>query len=188
MAIGSYSGASVVVDVTGGISISPIPSTKIKPYCKFFVNDSDSYSMNVDGSSTPKVFTVAPQSGYIWYCEHLTFGIDDGGTCPPSNYGALSELTNGVLIELVRGTSEIQIANLRNNGDIALCFNHSVGFFENGKFMATSNGFFGKLVFATCIALDGTNGDKFRVTIRDNLSSLTFQRMSAQVWEIEENG
>lgn len=182
MAFGSHSGAAVTVDVTGGISISPIPATAIAPQTKFFLNGS-AYNMNVNGSVTPQIFTIAPPAGEIWYCEHCTFGLDDGGGCPMTAYGAIAGgITNGVKFDLIKDTTTYEIRNLKNNGDVSLAFNFAVGTFENGKFGALANGFLAKMVFATNLGLDGDAGDKLQVTIRDDLTGLTFQRMSCQIW------
>lgn len=181
--IGTYGGASVTVDVTGGVSISPVPATEIAPQTKFFLNGS-AYNQNVDGSSTPQLFTIAPPAGEIWYCEHITFGLDDGGGCPPTSYGAItSGLTNGVKVDLIKDSSTYEIVNLKNNGDVSLAFNFAVGTFENGKYMALANGFLAKMVFATNLGLDGDTSDKLQITIRDDLTGLTFQRASGQIWK-----
>ena len=181
--IGSYGGASITIDVTGGVSISPIPATAIAPQSEYFLNGS-AYDMNVNGSVTPQYFDVAPPSDETWYCEHVTFGIDDGGGCPATAYGAIAGgLTNGCELTLIKNSVEYPIRNLKKNGDLSLSFNFSVGFFENGKFLAMANGFFGKMVFATNIGLKGADGDKLRFKVNDDLTGLLFQRMACQIWK-----
>lgn len=181
MAFGSYAGASVSVDITGGISISPIPSTAIGPLSKFFLNGT-AYDMNVDGSVTPQYFDVAPPAGEIWYAENLTIGGDDTGGTPPENFWADTALSNGLKLDLIKDSSTYEIVNLKNNGDVLGTFNFSVGSFEGGGFLNFSKGFAGKQVFATAIALNGDNNDKFRVTVRDDLTGLLFLRMYTQIW------
>lgn len=183
MAISSYSGSAATVDITGGVSISPIPAAEVIQFVKFF-SYNGSVDMTVNGSSTPIDFKVSPQSNETYYIEHMTFGLDDGGTCPPNFYGGLPGLTNGTQIILKRGGVEYELINLKNNGDIALTFNYSVGFFENGKYMAFTNGFMGKFVFVTNLGLVGESGDEMIIRIRDNLTSLSFQRAALQAWRL----
>jgi hypothetical protein len=182
MAISSHSSQTARL-VGGGISVSPIPSISIKTNSIPLYDSGSSYDQTIDGSSTPVDFYYGPGSGEIQYVENVTFGIDDGGGCPPDAYGAIATgLTNGTQLILEKDSTEYVLANLQNNGDIALTFNYAVGFFENGKFLAMANGFFGKMVFATNIELDGDNSDKIIVRVRDNLTGLLFQRVNVQVF------
>ena len=120
--VGSYGGASVTVDVTGGISVSPIPATEIGPQTKDFVNGSV-FDMNVNGSVTPQYFDVAPGTGEVWDAEHITIAGDDTGKSEPEKFWAMAALTNGVQVDLIKDSVTYPVRNIKNNGDVVGTFN-----------------------------------------------------------------
>jgi hypothetical protein len=139
--------------------------------------------MNIDGSSTSVDFYYGPPASQIDYMELLTFGFDDTGGAPESNYGAMSALTNGTQVLLKRDGTEYEMFNLKNNGDVALSFQWPVGTFEGGAFLNGSKIFIGKIQFATTVTLDGDDGDRIIIRVRDDLTGLLWQRASVQVFE-----
>jgi hypothetical protein len=181
MAISHYSG--IETGPGGGISISPIPAIAIIPEEKNLLNGS-AYDQNVNGSVTPQEFKFAPAVDEVYYLEHMTFGIDDTGSTPPNKYGAITALANGTQVILKVGGVEHLITQMKNNGDILLSFNFSVGKLDNGKFMGFANGFAGKMIYATNITLNGANGDEIKIKVQDNLTGLTFQRAAVQTWRL----
>jgi hypothetical protein len=181
MASGSYSGPTAELESGGGASISPKPSIAIVPYIKHLLNGS-SWDQTVDGSSTPVNFDYAPSAGEVFYIEHIIFGLDDTGGADSEKYGARTALTNGTQLIFKLDGTEYIASTMKNNGDILLTFNFSIGFFENGSFGAFTNGFAAKFQMATNITLNGDDGDLVRIKVRDDLTGLTFQRAACQVW------
>lgn len=185
MAIGSYNSSSINVDVTGGVSISPFSSIEVIPRPIIFKDDSGNEDMNVNGSSTNKIYTISPSTNKIWYCEYITLSIDDGGSPNPNKYGDLNELQNGTLIELYYGSNAHTIQNLKNNSDILHTFIFSVPIIDD-KFMSFNEFYVGNLIFKILIPLKNSRGDKLQVTVRDNLTGLNYHKMSAFFYEIDE--
>jgi len=184
MALVSFNSASITVDITGGVSLSPIPSIAITPYIKYLEATGAVKDQNVNGSVTPVNFDFAPATGQGYYIEQLTFSIDDGGTSPPNAYGGIAGgLTNGVQIILHVSGVDYEIINLKNNSDILVTFSESIQV-AGGSFLNFSKGFAGKISFATNITLNGTNGDYIRMRVRDNLTSIDFQRAAVQVFQV----
>lgn len=133
--------------------------------------------MNVNGSVTPKVFTYSPVSGSAALTK-LAVMINSPGTASFTNFGAISALTNGVLIEVVIGGVTTQISNIKDNADLCVVFNPS----QFGSSAANTLGipigfgssvavFVGTLDFPEPMIL--TDSDQIQVTIRDNLSTIT---------------
>jgi len=183
MAVVGYANPEVATKNGSGVSISPIPSVPIIPRIKFLL-DGASDDMSVDGSVTPVDFEFAPGPGEVFYLEFITFGLDDTGNTDPDKYGAIAGgLTNGTQVILDQNTTEYEIVNLQNNGDIITSFNFAVAQFESGGFGNFSKGFVAKMVFATNITLKGDDNDKVIVRVRDDLSGLTWHRSSIQIWE-----
>lgn len=184
MALVTYSSASISVDVTGGISISPIPSIGIVPYMRNLQTSGLVKDQNVNGSVTPVNFDFAPASGEKFYIEQLIFAIDDGGNAPPTAYGGIAGgLPNGVQVILHLNGVDYEMVNLKNNSDILMTFSESIQV-EGGSFLNFSKGFAGRVNFATNITLDGTLGDYIRMRIRDNLSKIDYQRSGIQVFQV----
>lgn len=183
MNVASYRGTEFTVDITGGVSLSPLPAVTVVPQPKWFKNGTN-VSMVVNGSVTPVNFDVAPASGTTWYAYEITFAINDGGNAPPEQYGSLGlALANGVRFSANVEGADHEMLVLYNNADICLAFNEAVGKIDAGGFLNFGKGFVAKMRFPTPIALHGDHGDYLRVTVRDNLTGLNFQRVAASVFE-----
>ena len=169
--------------VSGGITVDPVPPKKMYWQMQSLLNGS-SDDMNVDGSSTSVVFEYAPPSGTEVYLDHISLAIRDNGVLNPDTFGAETSLTNGVLLQFTIDSTDYTIINLQENWQIATHFStggNMVG--ESNGFLNDKNIFTGNIqLTAKDITLNGTDGDKIKVTVRDDLTGLTFLRMAVGLW------
>ena len=139
--------------------------------------------MAVDGSVTPVVFSIAPPSGQIWYIDTLSFLFSDGGASKSDDWGAINGgLTNGVLIETFISSVSRTIANLKINRGLVITFSDGAFSGGNSGFITDANFYSGILDMRPNVTLIGSAGDKIKVTVRDNLTGLISQQMSAHYW------
>lgn len=161
-----------------------IPADEIGYFYDYVLNGG-SKALNVNGSSTPVVFTAGPGASEIWYVTQMIIFIQDGGSLDATDYGGIpTGITNGLLLEHSRNSVNHQIGNLQNNIDIAMLF-------SDASFVGTSNGFLndanlyvGPFKIEPEITLIGSTSDKLRVTVRDNLTPLTRHRIAFRAWRI----
>ena len=141
-----------------------------------------SKAMNVDGHTTPKVFTFTASGTQV--VTGLVCLLKDEGATTFGNFGAISALANGVLIQATQGGNTRTIATIKDNADLCTVFPQNQ--FGNGAILSilsiatpegfgdTNNCFSGSVSFVNPITLN--NGDTITVTIQDNLTSVdTFQ-------------
>ncbi len=80
-----------------------------------------SREMNVDGSSTPVVFTVSPvglNAGTEWDITLMTFILLDSSAMDDGKFGGLDKLTNGFVIRSDNGNNK-NVMNVKTNGEFA---------------------------------------------------------------------
>lgn len=166
-----------------GVPVDPVPPRKMYWHMRRIENGGSS-DMAVDGSSTPVEFKIAPGAGEEFFLDHIGLIIRDNGNLNPDNFGALTALTNGVLVEFKIDGTDQTVFTIKENWEVALHFS------TGGNMVGESNGFLNdKNIFAGNIALtakditlNGDDNDELKVTIQDNLTGLTFFQMSAGVW------
>ena len=137
-------------------------------------------NMAVDGSDTSVEFEIAPPSDEIWRVASWTLYIEDQKGFNITSYGANGALTNGMLIQGTFGgvTSNMLSYPIKTNGNIAATTN-DVKLFTFGndndvltaKWDFTSSGQF--------VRLDGSQGDKLTVVVRDDMTFLSKQHILA---------
>lgn len=138
--------------------------------------------MNVDGSSTPVIFRIAPITGQEIDVTRCIFNIEDTAQMDFETFGSGAALTNGCFLRLHNGTIN-NIFNWKTNGQfINRSFDHD--FLTN---IGNSNrGFTARTTFAgaskrgVTIRLVGADGDEFQVIVQDNLTAQDEIRMVAQ--------
>lgn len=144
------------------------------------VDGSGSPNMNVDGSSTPVYFwhLAAGEAGNPKWTTiaALTMSISDDAAVIAGGFGGLAALTTGLALELVDSTGATVVADLtgglgiKSHADFAM-----IG--GDVRFADTATGVdvvSMRLDFARPIEL--AYGQRFRITVRDNLTGLTALR------------
>ena len=142
---------------------------------------SGSISQNVDGSTIPVVFKVAPASNEIYLISRIIFLIRDNATFDSGGWGALggTPLTNGCVLSKKLNGVQYAAFNLKSNADIAgICFDISKNSWGAGDEFLSARFTFTKL--GDPIRLIGANGDEIIFTINDNLTGLVDQYVVAE--------
>lgn len=148
-----------------GLPASNIASLRFKDVA----ND----NMNVNGSVTPVVFTATVPEGYRLNAYRVLFYIEGTTNFDSILFGNLPKLTNGVLFELDNASVLFQ-----DNLDIVLRTHRFFSVEAFSKLTRQINGAW---------ALDETSGgdgiylhSSPKITIRDNLSTLTLFKCEIQ--------
>jgi hypothetical protein len=150
-----------------------------------------SAAMSVDGSSTPKVFKYDILRPTILHS--LMLALIDEGANSPTKFGALAGLANGVVLQVVKAQQTLEIATIKDNGDLATHCARShfgssavlsiLGISTAQGFMGSTNTFIGNIPLisnpATAIVLDV--GDSIQAKVQDNLSNIDFFRVVAEL-------
>jgi len=146
---------------------------------------SEDRNLLVDGSSQEKIFTLDADSSKDIYINELRLIFSaqdikmDGGS-----FGSRDTLTNGIKIEVVSNGITTQLANLQLNEcllafgspDAQLVFNNT------GAYDALATGL---LLYGIPVLKAGTS-DKVKVTVRDNLTHVTYKHMCLVVYGTKE--
>jgi len=152
-----------------------------------FLN-SGSKNMNVDGSSVSKVFTYSPGSGSACITG-LTCLLKDDGTSSFDKFGAISGLSNGILITTTISNNTRTITTIKDNADLCTRFHYNQ--FGNSAVLSilsvatpegfgnTNNVFVGYLDFPSPVILK--DSDSIDITIRDNLTNIDFLQISCKI-------
>lgn len=139
-------------------------------------------NMNVNGSVTPQVFDVHPKPGGIFLLEGLGLFLQDPGTTPYNNFGAISSLSNGVLFSVRSTGVDNNMFNLKDNADISTIFSGIAGAGAallgiGGGWLNTEDAVAFSLRFTQPIMIDSRTNDRLRITVRDNLTGLEVFRI-----------
>lgn len=151
------------------------------------VNDSGgSKAMNVDGSSVVKTFTYSPGTGNAALLVGISILMENAETATLTNFGNIDGLSNGILIELGLNGNVHTLTNIQDNADLCTRFkrnyfsNHaSPSLFIPPEFDRGTDLFVGTLDLHNPIGLVGN--DFIRVTIRDDLSDISYLQMSYSI-------
>jgi hypothetical protein len=150
--------------------------------------NSGSKSMSVNGSVSSKTFSYTASADTETVTAIVCLLKDEGAT-NFSNFGALSSLGNGVLIQVVQSGVTRTIATIKDNGDLCTAFSKNQ--FGNGAILSilsiatpegfgdTNNCFVGELVPYAPILL--RDGDIIQAVIQDNLTSVDVFQMTVNV-------
>lgn len=145
---------------------------------KYLRESGGSEDMAVNGSSTPVVFEYEVPAQRALLLEKITLSIENAGITP-SNFGGVSALSNGLLIQAVDAenvvlldyTDSVPIKNLADflsiGGSGAKLFDDSLGVDAMGI----------TIPFGSLDALKA--GEKIRIVVQDNLTGM--DQMKAMV-------
>lgn len=150
-----------------------------------------SKTMNVDGSGTPKVFSYSPGGSVSVELVGLTCVMQDEGTTSLNKFGALTALTNGVLIQVTINSVTTTITTIKDNADLCTRFhgNHFgnsatlslLGIVTPEGFGNSTNIFMGHAEFNENGRILLTGADSISVTVQDNLTGLNSFQISCKV-------
>lgn len=147
-----------------------------------------SKAMNVNGG-TPKTFSYSPGSGAVAIAGLSCLLKDDGAT-DFTKFGAITALTNGILLQWSIGGNTQTLATIKDNSDMTHAFPHNQHFGNSATlsilsivtpqgFGNSTNVFRGVLKFDEPIILSGT--DAINAIVQDNLTSIDVLNMAALV-------
>lgn len=158
--------------VSASITQSAAPSDAVIWVSPYLLDGSNN-SMDVDGSSTQKVFLQAPPAGQIWYLKSLTVLLEDGGAMSPDDFGSGSGLTNGVDVVYERnGTNYTLISDIKTNIDLSTSFPENDMITSDTGWFDDEDVYRGTINFPTLMTLDGDTNDEIRFEINDNLVAI----------------
>lgn len=138
--------------------------------------------MNVDGSTTPVIFDIAPDQNSKLHINCIVLSLEDNTAMDSGMFGGITALTKGIVIRRLNDINH-NITNIKTNGEFrvrgfnvlyddkapsgvyGLCANKCF----NGQ---TNNG--------VTIFLNGETQDKLQIIIQDNLTGLTKFTATAQ--------
>lgn len=153
------------------------------------VLNSGSKALNVNGTS-PVTFTYSPGAGSYAQVMSLVCLLKDEGTTTFSKFGAITALTNGVLIQWTIGGVVTTFTTMKDNADMSNSFPNNQHF-GNGSVLSilslvtpegfgnSTNIFIGQCSFISPIVLQDT--DTLSVVIQDNLSSIDVFQIGAMI-------
>ena len=165
-----------------GATSPVIPADKVHYNIRFLKNGSNS-SMDVNGSSTAQEFTAGPSSGK-WYVTKLEIFMSDSDIEDRTNFGNLSGLSNGLLIETTIDSTDREIVNITNNAEMATIFNHQFNQEDDDALANEDPNFVGTIHFPVPITLDSATFDELKATVRDNLTGLDELLMTITAFEV----
>jgi hypothetical protein len=150
-------------------------------------------NMNVDGSSTPVIFSIAPldisPTSNQWDIVRMIFAIQDGSSMDSSMFGSIAGgITNGVVIRQKDGLFQ-NYFNIKTNGDFALRA-YDISFDDRASpqgeyFFRSRRTFGGASKTGVTIRLAGEDNDEFQVIIQDDLTSLDSFSVTVQGHVVE---
>lgn len=150
--------------------------------------NSGSKAMNVNGG-TPKTFSYSPGSGTVGL-QGISCTLKDDGTTDLTKFGAITALSNGVLVQYSLSGNTYTVSTLIDNSDLCHTFPHHQHFGSSATlsilsvvtpegFGNSTNIFRGILIFDNPIILDSS--DAINAIVQDNLTSIDVFNMSALI-------
>lgn len=137
--------------------------------------------MAVDGSVANQTFEIAPPADQIWRISQWAIFIQDEKGFDITSYGSNGVLTNGMLVQGTFGgaTSDLLSFPIKSNADIiSVTYEMDLKTFGNADDVLIA-----RWRFTDCgqfVRLDGSQGDKLKVVIRDDMTFLDKQIITAQ--------
>lgn len=130
-------------------------------------------ALNVDGSGTPQLFTFEPSQPF--YFSRLLLYIEGSTNFSSTEFANIAALTNGVLLE----SDDTTLENWQDNVDLVTTFYDANGYSSLNN---ANRSIAGRWTFRNLTPNNDSIviNNYFRVTIRDNLSTLSIFRMKVQ--------
>ena len=158
-----------------GINLLPV-GVQPRPISAHFAAAGPSIEANVDGSVTPVTFDLAPADPDIYRIERLRLTIVATTAVGLSGFGNLAVLGQGLLLQVLN-TDNVEIFDVLAGVPIQSGFDlHELGTVETVA-LGTEHMLIAEIVLASPIRLEAGFGEKLRLTVRDNLSTLTRVRL-----------
>lgn len=169
---------AVVTDVTGlvvsfnaplDIDITTSAVVKIAPW-----------NMAVDGSSTPRYFAVSPPEGVTWDITRFIVGMTGTATMDDSKFGSLASLSNGVVLQIINGTTKNLMVVNDNGGFAERAYDATYPTKVPAGVYAfrVRKTYGGQDKMGVVIRLNGDDGDELRWLIQDDLLDATFTKFA----------
>lgn len=134
------------------------------------------FELNVDGSTSKKVFEIEPPAGVTWDIVGITFHIEDNAAMDDGTFGGMAALTKGVFLRVVDGFCQ-NLFCIKSNGEFAQreCIVSYAAKPPSGTGygVTASKDFAGQENNGVAIRLNGSTGDELKLYIQDNLTSLS---------------
>ncbi len=134
-----------------------------------------SRAMNVNGSVTPVIFSIAPKFASIWDVTRITFAIIDNVEMDSSKFGGIAALTRGIVVRTKNGHFT-NIANIKTNSEfqargLVLSYEEKApaGLYGLTAYKQAA----GQNAVGVAIRLDASTDDEFQIIIQDDLTALT---------------
>lgn len=147
-----------------------------------FLRNASSPAMNVNGSITPVKFEYVVPAGRELYAQRLNFEFINTGM-KPDNFAGVAALTNGLLIEVLDDDNTPLIdftdgLGIKNQTEFAPLAGVDANVTSGG---GTPDGLAVRWTMArTGAPIYMTAGQKFVLTVRDDLSTITQMRAMLQ--------
>lgn len=145
-------------------------------FVKRLKTSSNVENMAVDGSVTNVSFELAPSQNEIYRIAQWNIYIEDGKGFNVTSYGSNGLLTNGMQVKGVFGGVEVDLLpfTIKSNGDIiSVTYDVNLLTFGNDSDVLVANWDITKM--GQFLRLDGSQGDKLKVVVRDNMTFLNKQ-------------
>lgn len=152
--------------------------------------DSSTKGMNVNGSSVNKTYSYSPGSGTV-RIKSLSVLLQDEGTTSFNKFGAITALTNGIVIQWSKGGSTTTFATIKDNSDVTNIFSDMQHFGNSAVlsilsvvtpqgFGNTNNVFRGKTLFNGGDNLL-SDSDSISAIVKDNLTNIDTLEMGVVI-------
>lgn len=138
------------------------------PVRRFLLNGS-AINMAVNGSVTPAAYTMPLVANEIFSVDELILTMAGTGTISQTtDFWDFAGLTNGLNTDLKLGATTLTtVGAIKSNLDLI----QLIGADFVGKVLGTRNVVRGVITFKTPVTFNGTRGDFYRITVRDNLTT-----------------
>lgn len=173
-------------DVSGNLKVTTIgsdipsdPSAFVLEYAKDTGGNS---LLLVDGSTTPVNFDIGPTvTDEVWSLRELllTFTADDF-IFDGLSFGPNPKLTNGTSIKIIKNSVSTQVFNVVQNEDFLRVPGRTPLVNNTGP-----KDVLGAAISFQGLVLNQSTGDKVRVTVRDNLTSVKFKYYTATIFAVK---
>ncbi len=162
------------------VRIDPQWAYNVIPKVEYLKNGSV-FEMNVNGSVSPVLYSYAPAASEIYYLHKICFMLSDGGGNDLQRFGDLTVVTNGLLLSIRSKGTALDTFNMKDNMDILHAFTRDR---SASPLQVAKDLNMGCMYFTPQTMLDNSTGDYVRASVRDNLTGLTFLRISVHLWKV----
>lgn len=131
---------------------------------------------------TPTNFDWVVPASEEWFVDSIKVFLLDTGTTLPGNFGAISALTNGLMLQMKINGTVYTIDTIKSNFELALCFSNDKMIPPTSGFLESADGWMGEIKMSVPVKLRASTGDFVRVSIRDNLTSIDFLRFKVKAF------